>query len=151
MIEYLTDEICKKTQEYIGKIDALGGALAAIENGFMQAEIQEAAYRYQKEVERKEQAVVGVNTFQTNERLELERVAVDPAIAANQCTRLTGLRARRDAARASELMTRLEAAGHNRERLMPLFIDCVENSITLGEICSVLRQVWGEYQPTAWI
>jgi methylmalonyl-CoA mutase N-terminal domain/subunit len=151
MIEYLTDEICKKVQEYIGKIDALGGALAAIENGFMQAEIQEAAYRYQKEVERKEQAVVGVNTFQTNERLELERVAVDPAIEANQRTRLTGLRARRDAARASELMTRLEAAGHKRESLMPLFIECVENSITLGEICGVLRQVWGEYQPPAWI
>jgi methylmalonyl-CoA mutase, N-terminal domain len=151
VVEYLTDEISKKAQEYISKIDALGGALPAIENGFMQAEIQEAAYRYQKDVECKEQVVVGLNAFQTSERLELEQVMVDPVIEANQRTRLTGLRARRDAVRSSELLSRLETAGRNRESLMPLLIECVENSITLGEICGVLRQVWGEYQPPAWI
>jgi len=150
LIEYLTDEICKKAQDYLSKIDNLGGALPAIENGFMQAEIQEASYRYQKEVERKEQVVVGVNAFQTSERLELERVVVDPVVEANQRARLAGLRARRDAVRTSELMSRLENASRKRESLMPLFIECVENLITLGEICGILRKVWGEYQPPAW-
>ena len=129
----------------------MGGALAAIENGYIQGEIQEAAYRFQKQVENGEQTVVGVNAFQTQEKIELERLAVDPQIEKNQCARLAELRARRDADRTNELIARLDSTARGKENLMPLFIECVENSLTLGEICTVLRRVWGEYQPPAWI
>jgi methylmalonyl-CoA mutase N-terminal domain/subunit len=151
LVEELTDQIADQALAYIRKIDDLGGALAAIENGFMQQEIQEASYRYQQAVEKKEEVVVGVNAFEVKENLELERVKVDPAIEAGQKARLAAVRARRDPAKFTELKARLEAAAHTRENLMPLFIECVENLMTLGEICGVLRQTWGEYQPPAWI
>jgi methylmalonyl-CoA mutase N-terminal domain/subunit len=151
VIENLTGQICDQATQYIEKIDAMGGALAAIENGYIQGEIQESAYRFQKQVETGEQTVVGVNAFQTQEKIELERVKVDPQIEKNQCDRLTNLRARRDPARTGELIARLDTAARSRENLMPLFIECVENSLTLGEICGALRRVWGEYQPPAWI
>jgi len=151
VIEYLTDEIGQRAMDYIHKIDTMGGALAAIENGYMQQEIQESAYRYQQAVESKEQIIVGVNAFQVEEQLDLERLKVDPAIEAAQRARLAELRAQRDNAKVSELLTRLEQAARGSENLMPLFIECVENDITLGEICRVLRQVWGEYQPPTWI
>jgi methylmalonyl-CoA mutase N-terminal domain/subunit len=150
-IEHLTDEIERRAEEYICKIDEMGGALSAIERGYIQAEIQEAAYQYQKDVERGEQIVVGVNAFQVNEAVELERLSVDPAIEQAQRDKLAALRARRDAARTAELLSHLEVAARGSENLMPLFITCVENDITLGEICAVLRQVWGEYQPSAWL
>jgi methylmalonyl-CoA mutase, N-terminal domain len=151
LIEYLTDEIERRAEEYIGKIDEMGGALAAIQRGYIQAEIQGAAYDYQRAVERGAEVVVGVNVFGTNEVIELDRLKVDPAIEAAQCTRLEALRQRRDGIRVSELLTRLESAARGSENLMPLFIVCVENDITLGEICNLLRQIWGEYHPPAWI
>ncbi len=150
LIEELTDQIADQAMAYIRKIDDLGGALAAIENGYMQQEIQDAAYRYQQSVEKKEQVVVGVNVFEVKEKLELERVKVDPAIEAGQKARLAALRARRDATRVAELKTRLDAASRSKENLMPLMIECVENLMTLGEVCGVLRHTWGEYQPPAW-
>ena len=150
VIEYLTDEICSRASEYIQKIDEMGGALAAIENGYMQAEIQDFAYRYQRAVENKEQIVVGVNAFASNEVLQLERLKVNPAIEQGQRSRLAALRTRRDAARTSELLTHLETAAHGNENLMPLFVECMEANLTLGEVCGVLRLVWGEYQPPAW-
>ena len=150
VVEYLTDEIERQAGEYIQKIDDIGGALAAIERGYMQSEIQNAAYEYQRAVERKEQVVVGVNQFQTNEELNLERLAVDPTIEQNQRARLAELRAGRDAAKVSELLTRLELTARTDENLMPLFVECVENWITLGEITGVLRKTWGEYVPASW-
>ncbi|HNS64766.1 MAG TPA: methylmalonyl-CoA mutase family protein, partial [Anaerolineaceae bacterium] len=150
VIEYLTDEICRRAMEYIQKIDDLGGALAAIENGYMQGEIQDSAYHYQRAVENKEQVVVGVNAFQIQEKMELERLSVDPSIETNARTRLQELRASRDSAKVSELLGRLEATARTNENLMPLFIECVDHDITLGEVCGVLRQVWGEYNPPAW-
>jgi len=150
VVEYLTDEIERQAEEYIRKIDEMGGALAAIERGYMQSEIQNAAYAYQRDVERNEQIVVGVNAFQTHEQLSLERVPVDPSVEQNQRARLAELRAGRDAAKVSELLTRLEAASKTDENLMPLFVECVENSITLGEITGVLRKTWGEYFPPSW-
>ena len=151
VIEQLTDEIERQAMEYIQKIDDLGGALKAIENGYLQNEIQDAAYRFQQAIENKENIVVGVNAFEVDEKMELERLTVDPAIEKNQVERLTKLRARRDAGKVSELLTRLEQSAKSENNLMPLFIECVENDITLGEINGVLRQVWGEYQPPAWI
>lgn len=150
-IESLTDEIERRAQEYIVKIDQMGGALAAIETGYIQNEIQEAAYSYQKAVESRGQIVVGVNAFQENEPVELERLQVDPAIEAAQIEKLRRLREGRDQARAAELLARLGSAAKSDENLMPLLIECVENRLTLGEICAVLRQVWGEYQSPAWL
>ena len=150
VIEYLTDEIAKGAMEYIKKIDDLGGALSAIEKGFMQNEIQDSAYRFQKDVESKAQVVVGVNAFQSEEKMDLERLRVNPAIEQNQRNRLAELRKSRDNQKANELLTVLENAAKGKENLIPLMVNCVENDLTLGEICGVLRKVWGEYQPPVW-
>jgi methylmalonyl-CoA mutase, N-terminal domain len=151
VIEYLTDEIEKQAGEYISKIDEFGGAMAAIEQGYIQGEIQEAAYRYQKAVEEKEQIVVGLNAFRIDEKIELDRLRVDPEIEAGQTARLKDLRARRDNAQVLELMEKIELAARKNENMMPLFIESVENGLTLGEICGVLRRTWGEYQSPSWI
>ncbi len=150
VLEALTDQIADQAMAYIQKIDSMGGALAAIENGYMQQEIQEAAYRYQKSVEKKESVVVGVNAFEIKEKMELEHLKVDPAIEAGQKAKLASLRQRRDATKVAELMVCLETAAHSNANLMPLFVECVESLMTLGEICGVLRKTWGEYQPPAW-
>jgi len=151
LIENLTDQICEKAMAYIKKIDQMGGALAAIENGYMQREIMESAYRFQKAVEAKQEIVVGVNAFQVDEQLELEGLAVDPTIEQEQRERLANLRATRDTEKVIELMGTLEKTAYSSENLMPLLITCLENDMTLGEICGVLRKVWGEYHPPAWI
>ena len=147
LIEYLTDEIEKGADEYLSKIDGMGGALQSIEKGFMQNEIQNAAYAAQKAIERGEQIVVGVNQFAVDDVLTLERLKVDPAIEQGQRERLKKLRESRDQRVVDELLTKLEhaARGTPAGNLMPLFIECVENDITLGEICNTLRGVWGEY------
>ncbi len=150
LLEYLTDEMESRAQAYLDRIAAMGGALAAIENGFMQGEIQEAAYQTQKAIERGEQVVVGVNRFQVDEEPDLERLQVDPAIEQNQRARLAALRAQRDARRVAELRAHLAQAARSDENLMPIFITCVENDMTLGEICHTLREVWGEYRPESW-
>ncbi len=145
LIEHLTDEIEKGAGDYIAKIDEMGGALQAIERGYMQNEIQNAAYTAQQEIERKEQIVVGVNQFQVDEELGLERLKVDPAIELGQRQRLANLRANRDAAKVASLLSQLDNLARGTSNLIPLFIECVENDITLGEICNTLRGVWGEY------
>ncbi len=147
-VESLTDEIERRAMETIGRIDQMGGALKAIEHGFIQNEIQEAAYRYQRAVEAREQIVVGVNEFVAEEEVKLERSKVDPAIEHRQRERVAALRARRNASRVGELRARLESAARGGENLMPLFIECVENDVTLGEICGTLRVAWGEYRPS---
>jgi len=149
-LEYLTDQICSQAMDYIRRIDDMGGVMTAIERGYLQSEIQDSAYNYQKAVEKKEQIIVGVNGFQTHEEMVLERLAVDPSIEQGQRSRLAALRARRDNAKVAELLGQLETAARGTDSLMPLFITCVEHDITLGEICGVLRKVWGEYQPPVW-
>jgi methylmalonyl-CoA mutase N-terminal domain/subunit len=150
VVEHLTGEIERRAFEYLEKIDELGGALKAIERGYMQGEIQEAAYRYQQAVERKEQIVVGVNEFTAaeRERAYVERLKMDPAIESQACARLAALRAHREDAKVSALLPRLESAAKGTDNLLPLFVECVENYVTVGEICKVLRGVWGEYRPT---
>jgi methylmalonyl-CoA mutase N-terminal domain/subunit len=150
LIEHLTDELESRAQAYIEKIDGMGGAQAAIERGFIQDEIQNAAYEFQKAVERGEEIVVGVNAFQTDEQVDLERLKVDPEIEEKQRLRLSALRQRRSAARINELLGHLETAARGTDNLLPLFIECVENEVTLGELCGVLRRVWGEYEGPAW-
>jgi len=149
MIEQLTDEVERGAQDYIDRIDDMGGALTAIERGYVQEEIADAAYRYQKAIEASEQVVVGVNKFATaQESVNLERLLVDPSIEAQQRERLAVLRAQRDGERASALLARIESAAKSDDNLVPLFVEAVENDVTLGEICGVLRNVWGEYRPT---
>ncbi len=145
LIEHLTDELERQALGYIQKIDDMGGATIAVERGYMQNEIQEAAYAAQKAIESGEQIVVGVNQFEIEEEISLERQVIDPSIEAEARARLTAIRARRDAGRTAELLTRLESAAKGSENLMPLFIECAQNDITLGEVCNILRGVWGEF------
>lgn len=145
LVEHLTDEIEKGASDYIARIDEMGGALAAIERGYMQNEIQNAAYAAQQAIEKKEQVVVGVNMFETKETILLERQVIDPSIELAARERLKSLRAGRDNEKVSALRARLESAARGDENLMPLFIECVDNDITLGEVCNTLRGVWGEY------
>lgn len=145
LVEYLTDEIEKQAADYIEKIDAIGGALAAIENGFIQNEIQEAAFQAQRNLENLEDIVVGVNKFQVKEEISLESLRIDPKIEQDQHERLAALRASRDAQMVDNLLNKLELAANSDANLMPVIIECVENKLTLGEICNRLRKVWGEY------
>jgi methylmalonyl-CoA mutase N-terminal domain/subunit len=146
LIEYLTDEIETRAEEYIRGIDDMGGALIAIERGYIQAEIQEAAYRYQRAVESGDQIVVGLNAFQTDEAVDLEPLRVDPSIEAGQRERLASLRAKRNQQGVEQCLEKLSEAAVQDVNLMPVFIECVENDVTLGEICTVLRRIWGEYE-----
>ncbi|MDK2855575.1 MAG: methylmalonyl-CoA mutase, N-terminal domain [Bacillota bacterium] len=147
VIESLTNRIEREAQEYLEKIDKLGGAVAAIEQGFIQREIQESAYAYQKAVESGERIVVGVNKFQVeNERLP-EIHKVDPEVERRQCAKLRELRANRDNGKVKQVLAELKEAAKGDENLMPYILECVRAYATLGEICGVLREVFGEYQP----
>jgi len=138
VIESLTDQIEAAACEYLDKIDAMGGALNAINNGSMQQEIQEAAYQVQRSIEK-------------GEEIELESLAVDPAVEENQRQQLSELRKNRDNGKEKELLSQLETAARGSDSLMPLFIECAENEVTLGEICGILRDVWGEYRPPSFV
>ncbi|MCJ7703009.1 MAG: methylmalonyl-CoA mutase family protein [Anaerolineales bacterium] len=151
LIEHLTDEIERQAEDYLQKIEARGGPLAAIEQGYIQGEIQEAAYQQQRALEDGDQTVVGLNAFQVEESLDLEKLRVDPQIESGQRARLAVLRENRDPAQTAELLGQVASAAERDENLMPLLITCVENNLTLGEICGVLRTAWGEYQPVNWI
>jgi methylmalonyl-CoA mutase N-terminal domain/subunit len=148
VIETLTDEIEKRAADYIDKIDRLGGALAAIERGFIQSEIQDAAYQVQKAVETRQQIVVGVNDFISEVPSGIERLKIDPAVEDQARQRLAAFRLRRNAAKVHELRGRLEAAARGSVNVLPLLVTCVESGVTIGEICGTLRGVWGEYRPT---
>ncbi len=150
LVEGLTDEIEQRVLAYIARVDEMGGALEAIQNGFIQNEIQDAAYRFQKAIESGQEVIVGVNAYQSEEKVELETTKVDEAIEASRRRALAELRAARDAGKAAELLGRLDTAARSSENLMPLFIECVLHDLTLGEICGALRKVWGEYQPPVW-
>jgi methylmalonyl-CoA mutase N-terminal domain/subunit len=147
VIEHLTDEIERHACDYIERIDAMGGALRAIEAGFVQGEINDAAYAYQRAVESGDQVVVGVNKFTADgdPTAGREILRVDPAIEAAQRAKLAALRAERDNDRVRDLLGHLESAATGTDNLMPLFVACVEADVTLGEICGVLRGVFGEY------
>jgi methylmalonyl-CoA mutase, N-terminal domain len=145
LIEHLTDEIEKGALEYIAKIDEMGGAMQSIETRIYAKRNSKRSLCGAASIERKEQIVVGVNAFEVKEARSLERLEVDPAIEAAQRRRLKELRETRDQRLVEELLRKLKSAAQGSENLMPLFIECVENDITLGEICNTLRGVWGEY------
>ena len=146
-IEKLTDEIEARAWDYIQRIEAMGGAVRAIEEGFMQREIQESAYRAQMAIESGEQIVVGVNKFVTELEPMPELLRVDEAAQAAQIARVQQVRAQRDQARVDAILARIEATARTPDApLMPLFVEAVEAYATLGEITDVLRRVFGEYR-----
>jgi methylmalonyl-CoA mutase N-terminal domain/subunit len=124
----------------------MGGAAKAIEGGFIQKEIQDSAYNYQKDIESGKQIVVGVNKFQIEEGSPKGLLRVDPSVREDQIRRLEALKARRDNKKVSDNLSALKKAAGTDENLMPYILDCVKSYCTLGEICGVLREVFGEYQ-----
>ena len=146
-VEHLTDEIERQSRTYIEKIDDMGGALVAIERGYMQREIQESAYRFQKAVEQGDEVVVGVNRFTIAKEQSHELLRVDPAVGRRQAERLSALRAHRDSAHVQAALAGLRRAARRADNLLPPILAAVKACATLSEICGLLREELGEYQP----
>jgi methylmalonyl-CoA mutase N-terminal domain/subunit len=145
-VENLTNEIEKKAWEYIAKIDAMGGSVSAIEQGYMQREISDAAYKYQKEIENNERVIVGVNKFTVKEEVAPPVFKIDESIRVSQTEKLKQLRSERDAAKFSAAMANLESATKEGRNVMPYIIDAVSEYATLGEIADTFRNIFGEYR-----
>lgn len=146
-IEALTQEIMQRAEDYIERIDSLGGALASIETGFMNKEIQDSAYAYQRALEKNTEIIVGMNDFIVDEEIKPDLLRVNPKIEQEAHERLKTLREKRDNEKVSALRQQLESAAKGEENLMPIMIECVDNDVTLGEVCHSLRAVFGEYRP----
>jgi methylmalonyl-CoA mutase N-terminal domain/subunit len=145
-VERLTRDIEEHAEVYIGRIDELGGSVAAV--GFMKREIQDAAFQWQREVEDKTRIVVGVNDFVTDDPRPANLFQHDSGVGEALVERVTRLRRTRDAGRAARALDTLEAGARGRDNLMPLLVEAVEASVTLGEICERLRAVFGVHQPS---
>ncbi len=145
-IESLTDQIEEEARRYIDKIDRLGGAVSAIEKGYMQREIVESAYRHQREVEKRERLIVGVNQFAAEEEAPIKILRVNPAVERKQNQQLQKLKQQRNSREVKDVLSRLENAAEKNENLMPIIVEAVKDYATLGEICDVLRQVYGEHK-----
>ncbi len=148
-IEQLTQKIESRAREYLKKIDAMGGMLRAIETGYVQREIQESAYKYQRAIETQEAIVVGLNRFQVDEEQPITTLRIDPALESAQVERLRALRLRRSTDLTDSSLQRLEQAASTNENLVPKILECVETNATVGEISNRLRKVWGEYRETS--
>src|SRR5258707_590211 len=144
-IETLTDEIESRAKDYISRIDALGGMLRAIETGYVQGEIQRAAYEYQRDIERGEQIVVGVNQFVAEKGMSVPTLRIDPELERAQVERVRALRARRNSVQAAAAVAAVETRARTGENLMPAIAAAVEAFATVGEISDALRRVFGEY------
>jgi methylmalonyl-CoA mutase N-terminal domain/subunit len=144
-VEKLTNDIEADALEYFRKIDAMGGMVAAVERGFPQREIQEAAFRFQKAVERKDKVIVGVNEYVMPEE-PFPIMYIDQSVGDEQVARVAALKERRDNAAVSEALGRLAAAARGTDNLMYPILDCTRAYATLGEMCDALRAVWGEYE-----
>src|SRR2546426_3932833 len=145
-VENLTAEIEERAEEYIRKIDAFGGVLGAIETGYVQREVQQAAYEYQRAVEAGEQTVVGVNRYVVEGAPSLPILRIDPEIERSQVERLQRLRRRRDGARVITALERVEATARSEPNLMPAILDAAKAHATVGEISDAMRRAFGEYQ-----
>ncbi len=143
-VERLTDRIEEEAFKYIQRIDDIGGALSAIEMGFQQSEIQENSYRIQMQVDRSERTVVGVNEFTTEEEAEPEILRIREEVVQRQLERLRRVRSERDDGRVQRMLKRLDEAARSNVNLMPVFIECAESYVTIGEICRVTREFFGE-------
>ncbi|KYK27757.1 methylmalonyl-CoA mutase [Thermoplasmatales archaeon SG8-52-1] len=148
-IEWLTDKMEEETYQYWDKVDKFGGVLPAIEKGFYQREIANAAYKYQKEIEEKKQIVVGINEYQMDEPIEIPILKMDEKGEERQINRLKKLRKDRNNQKVERNLSALRKAAMGDENLMPYILDCVHSYATLGETCQVLRDVFGEYEEPA--
>ena len=147
-VETLTNEVERSAWEYIDRIDAMGGMVAAVERGYPQREIAEASYRYQRELDKKEKIMVGVNDFVSEEK-PLEILQIDETVAHRQADRLRKLRAERSNAEVERRLDALRRASEGKENLMPYIYDAVKGYATLGEICDAMRVVFGTYEEVA--
>jgi methylmalonyl-CoA mutase N-terminal domain/subunit len=148
-LEDLTNRLEAEAYDYFGRIEKLGGVVAAVKDNFQQREIADASFRYQAEVEAKQRVVVGVNRYELQDEGELEILRIDPALEQKQVGRVQALRARRDSAAVEAALTRLkEGAAAEGENLMPLLIDASRAYATLGEMCDALRETWGTWRET---
>jgi methylmalonyl-CoA mutase N-terminal domain/subunit len=145
-IEKLTDEIEARAREYLDKIDAMGGMVRAIESGYVQREIQQSAYEYQKAIEQGERVVVGVNRFVEQTGVSPSTLRINPETERSQIERLASLRTRRDATRVKTTLQAVEETARSNGNLMPAILDAVKAYATVGEISDALRRVFGEYQ-----
>jgi methylmalonyl-CoA mutase N-terminal domain/subunit len=145
-VEKLTSQVEEGAREYLRKIEAIGGTLRAIENGYVQREIQQAAYDYQKSIESGERVVVGVNRYQDERGTPLPILRIDPEVERGQVEQLGKLRARRDASRLHAALHQVEETARSEQNLMPAILDAVKAYATVGEISDALRKVFGEYQ-----
>jgi methylmalonyl-CoA mutase N-terminal domain/subunit len=148
-VESLTAQIIEGAKAYIERIDQLGGAPKAIERGYIQQEIMDSAYHYQKSIESKERIVVGVNQFQIEEEPPKGLLRVDPAVEVMQKSKIAELKAQRDSQKVAELLKALREACNSDENLMPYILEAVRAYATLGEICQVMRDEFGEYVAAA--
>ncbi len=145
-VEALTDELEKRAYDYIERIDALGGVIACIESGYIQGEIQTSAYQYQKDVDAKQEIIVGVNDFIGQEPTPIETLKISESIARDQIGRLKAFKARRDSRAVSMHLEKIRTAATSDENLIPRFVDAVEANVTLGEISDELRKIFGAYR-----
>jgi len=145
-VEQLTNEIENRASEYIGKIDTIGGMLKAIEQGFVQQEIQNAAYEFQKSVDSKEQILVGVNAFAVDHEKPVSLQKIDPELERRQVERLRAFRVKRDQEKTSAAVRKVDETARAGGNLMPVIVDAVESNATIGEICDAMRAVFGEYK-----
>ena len=145
-IEQLTDSMEEQATELMTRIDEAGGVVACIENGFISRQIESAAYAYQQEIEHRERIIVGVNAFESQEKDRIPVLKIDPAIEERQIQSLAAVKAERDTARTTQTLTRLTTAARNGDNLMEPILAAVREYATLGEICDILRSVFGEYR-----
>jgi methylmalonyl-CoA mutase N-terminal domain/subunit len=149
-VEYMTGHMEEEAYRYFDRIETLGGVLPAIKKGFFQQEIARAAYEYQKQIDEKKRTVVGVNDFTSEEELAIPLLKVDPELEEKQVRRLQKLKKERDASKVERALREVErAAKSGQENMMPYFMEAVKNYATLGEVCQVLREVYGEYEEPA--
>ncbi|MFH0882681.1 MAG: methylmalonyl-CoA mutase family protein [bacterium] len=150
-VEYMTDKIEREAQDYIRRIEEMGGVIQCIENGFFQKEIARAAYKHQQELDRGERVIVGVNRFEEpGEQLEIPIMRISEEVERQQKQRLADLRVRRDSTRAEKTLKALHEAAEGNENVMPYLIDCAHADVTLGEMVHVLEEVFGTYVETAY-
>ena len=147
LLESVTQQLEQKASEYLSKIDDLGGAVAAIERGYLQREIQNAAYLYQREIETKERIIVGVNQFTSGHEPPTDILKVNPELEEKQKRSLARVRAERDSAKAAQALKQVEIAARDESNVMPTIVDAVRSWCTLGEIADAMRRVFGDYQP----
>jgi methylmalonyl-CoA mutase, N-terminal domain len=149
-IEALTDKMEREAEAYFEKIDSLGGVIPAIEAGFFQREIAEAAYRYQKELDKKEKVIVGVNDFvEENEKVTIPILTISPEVEVKQRKRLAEVRTTRNQAKAAETLESLRIAAETGTNLIPKLVDCTQAYVTLGEMCNSLTEIFGIYEEPA--